>query len=94
MLSDKQAKSLKKLAHHLKVVIIIGQNGLSETVLAEIDSTLERHELLKIRVNAGDKEGRDAIIAKVAKQTKSEVVQSIGHVAVFYRRAEDHKLEF
>ena len=88
-LSQKQVKSLRKRAHHLKVVIIIGQHGLTDNVMHEIDSALEIHELLKIRINAGDKQGRNQIIDKIAHQTSSDIVQQIGHVGVFYRASDE-----
>ena len=88
-LSQKQIKQLRKLAHHLKVVIIIGQHGITDNVMHEIDNALEIHELLKIRVNAGDKEARNEIIEQIAQQTSSDIIQRIGHVAVFYRANEE-----
>ncbi len=90
-LSQKQVKELRKLAHHLKVVVIIGQHGLTDNVMHEIDNALEIHELLKIRVNAGDKDERNQIIDQIAQQTGSDVIQRIGHVAVFYRPSEEKK---
>lgn len=89
-LSQKQIKQLRKLAHHLKVVIIIGQHGITDNVMHEIDNALEIHELLKIRINAGDKQARNEIIDQIAQQTSSDVIQRIGHVAVFYRVSEDN----
>lgn len=88
-LSQKQVKQLRKRAHHLKVVIIIGQHGLTDNVMHEIDNALEIHELVKIRVNAGDKQGRSEIIDQIAQQTSSDIVQRIGHVGVFYRASDE-----
>lgn len=88
MLSEKHRKQLRKLAHHRKVIVIIGQHGLTDNVMAEIDQALEAHELVKVRVNAGEREERHAMIERVAQQTHSDVVQRIGHIAVFFRRAE------
>jgi len=91
-LSQKQVKELRKLAHHLKVVVIIGQHGLTDNVMHEIDNALEIHELLKIRVNAGDKDERNQLIDQIAQQTGSDVIQRIGHVGVFYRPSEEKKI--
>jgi len=88
-LSQKQIKQLRKLAHHLKVIVIIGQHGLTDNVMHEIDSGLEIHELLKVRINAGDKQERNQIIDQIAQQTGSDVIQRIGHVGVFYRPSEN-----
>lgn len=91
-LSEAQRRHLRKLAHHLKPVVIIGNAGLTENVLAEIDHALDHHELIKIRINAGDKEERQTLIAKIVEQTDSNWVTSIGHIAAFYRPAEKPKL--
>jgi len=86
--SQKQLKQLRQLAHHKKVVVIIGQNGLTDNVMLEIDQALESHELIKVRVNAADRTERNAIIDRIAQQTQSDVVQRIGHLGVFYRQSE------
>ncbi len=91
-LTNKQLKQLRKLAHHLKVIVIIGQHGLTDNVMQEIDSNLEIHELLKVRVNADDREERNELIDLIAQQTQSEVVQRIGHVGVFYRPSAEAKI--
>ena len=93
MLSEKHRKQLRKLAHHRKVIVIVGQHGLTDNVMAEIDQALAVHELVKVRINAGEREERSAMIDRVAQQTQSDVVQRIGHIAVFFRRAEKPKIE-
>lgn len=93
-ITQKQLKQLRKLAHHRKVVVIIGQHGLTDGVMEEINNALEIHELIKVRVNAGDREERNRMIDTIAMQTHSEVIQRIGHVAVFYRRAEKPVIQF
>ena len=90
-LSQKQLKALRKLAHHQKVIVTVGQHGLTDAVMFELDKALEIHELLKVRISAGDKTEREPIIDKIAQQTQSEIVQCIGHVAVFYRQGENNK---
>jgi len=84
-LSSQQVRKLRGFAHALKVIVIVGNNGLTESVLNEIDNALEQHELLKIRVNAGDRDERDAMIATICEKTGAELIQRIGHVAALYR---------
>ena len=85
-ISEKQRRRLKALAHHLKPVLIVGQNGLTDGVLDEFAITLESHELVKVRINAGDREERQAMTDTLCAKGGAELVQRIGHVAVFYRR--------
>lgn len=77
----------------MKPVVIIGGSGLTEGVLNELDQSLEHHELLKVRVNAGDREERDAMIANLCEASRSELVQRIGHVAILYRPAQKPQLK-
>lgn len=91
-LSPKQRNHLRARAHHLKPVVMIGNNGLSRAVLDEIDLALEHHELIKIRIAAGDRAERAAITAALCEQTGCETVQSIGRIAVVYRPATKPKI--
>ena len=88
MLSAAQRKFLRAQAHNLKPVVITGAGGLHPGVLAEIDSSLAHHELIKVRLNAADRETRIALADQIVAATGSELVQIIGHVGVFFRSAE------
>ncbi len=87
-ITQTQRRHLRKLAHHLKPVVIVGGAGLTPAVLEEIDGRLAHHELIKVRVNAADREERQAMIERIAEATGADWVLSIGHVAAFYRPAE------
>lgn len=85
---DKAAvKALRARAHHLKPVVIVGQASLSDAVLDEIELALNHHELIKIRVNAGDRDERRETIAAICEKTGAELIQTIGHVVSVYREA-------
>lgn len=88
-LNESQKKFLRGLGHDLKPVIMIGDAGLTEGVAQEFDATIARHELIKVRVRAGDRETRDAIIARLCEQGSAELVARIGNVALVYRRNAD-----
>ena len=85
-ISVKQRRQLTGMAHQLKPVVIIGQRGLSEAVLNELEVAIDAHELIKVRVNAGDRDERQKMIGTICEKCAADFVQSIGHVAVFYRR--------
>jgi RNA-binding protein len=86
MLSKAHRKSLRALAHGRGVVVRVGQNGLTENVLAEIGQALDHHELIKISVRVGDREERDAVVKAILEHTGAEAVQKIGNTVVLYRR--------
>jgi RNA-binding protein len=94
-LTGKQKSYLRALAHKLKPVVQIGHQGVTDGLLAALDTALERHELLKVKV-AGEAEVDAAEIApKLQKASKSQLVQIIGHTLVLYRkRAENPKIVF
>jgi RNA-binding protein len=85
-LSEKQLKFLRGKAHPLNPVILIGQAGLSNAVVAETDRALTDHELIKVKVRGADRDARDAMLAQLGTRTGSTLVTRIGHVAVLYRR--------
>lgn len=91
-LTTKQKQHLKGLAHSLKPVVMLGGNGLTEGVLAEIDNALSYHELIKVKVASGDRELKNAIVDAIVRETKAEKVQLIGHVLVLYRQSEEMKI--
>jgi RNA-binding protein len=84
-ITEKQRRWLKGEAHPLKPVVMIGQAGLTAAVLAELELALDHHELLKVKVSAGDRELRDALIAPMVEQTGATLVTRIGNIAVLYR---------
>lgn len=86
MLTDAQRKYLRRLGHDRNPVVLIGNNGLGPNLVAEMDRALTDHELVKVRARVGDRDLRDALLAELATATKSELVQRIGHVALYYRR--------
>ena len=88
-LSDTQKRHLRGLAHHLKPVVMVGQQGLRPAVHEEIDHALDAHELIKVRVGAADRDERQALIGEIAARNRAELIQNIGHVAVFFRRNRD-----
>lgn len=86
-LNDKQRRYLRGLAHPLKPVVLIGNGGVSEGVLAETRRALHDHELIKVRMTGADREARDNALAELARATDSALVGRIGHVATLYRRS-------
>ncbi len=85
-LTQKQRRHLKGLVHHLRPVVLVGQHGITESLLAELDAALLAHELIKIRVSAADREERKQMLEQLCQSSGAELVHSIGHTAALYRR--------
>ena len=85
-LTQSQKKTLKSKGHALKPVVMVGDKGLTDAVLAEVAAALEHHELIKVQVRVGDREVRDEIIETIRAKTSSNLVQRIGNIALLYKR--------
>jgi RNA-binding protein len=85
-LTEKQKQHLRGLGHKLKPVVMIGNAGYTPAIRNELELSLSRHELLKVRVSAGDREARDALIEQLCTETAAQLVQRIGNIALLYRR--------
>lgn len=90
-MNSEQKKQLRARAHALKPVVITGQAGLSPAVLSEIDLALDHHELIKVRVNAEDREMRKEMAQQICVETGAELIQSIGHIVTLYRKRPEKK---
>lgn len=84
-LTQEQKKQFKSIGHHLKPIVTVADNGLTEGVLAELDRALRDHELIKIQLRI-ERDDRKALIEQLCKQSSSILVQSIGKVALIYRK--------
>ena len=89
MLSDAQRKHLRRLGHDRQPVVLLGNAGLSPNLIAEMDQALAHHELVKVRARVPDRHLRDDLLDELARVTQAELVQRIGHVALYYRRHPD-----
>jgi len=85
-LTEKQKQHLRGLGHKLKPVVMIGNAGYTPAIRKELELSLSRHELLKVRVSIGDREARDALIEQLCAETDAQLVQRIGNIALLYRR--------
>ena len=84
-----QRQNLKARAHPLKPVVMIGNAGLTSTVLEEIARALKSHELIKIRVMNDDREERSTMLQEICEQLNAAPVQHIGKILVVYQPQED-----
>jgi RNA-binding protein len=88
MISQADKKRFRAIAHHLKPVVTVAGNGLTDGVVKEIERALYDHELIKIRVVAGDRKERRQLMEDACRQTGSVLVNSIGNIAVLYKANE------
>ena len=91
-LTEQQRKRLRGLGHKLKPVIIVGSAGITESLIEEFERSLEHHELMKVKVNVGDRELRDAAIQALCEHSGAELIQRVGNIGLLFRKkAKDSK---
>lgn len=85
-LSSQEVRILRSQLHHLKPVVIIGNNGLSTAVLQEINRALDDHELIKIRTNLADRGERSKVSCEICDKLAASLIQTIGQIIAIYRK--------
>ena len=83
-LSGKQRKRLRGLAHGLRPVVYVGARGLTDAVMQQLDAVLERHELIKVRIEM-ERSERQAIVTRIEESTGAASAGLVGKVAILYR---------
>jgi putative YhbY family RNA-binding protein len=84
-LTPAERQLLKGRAHRLDPVVMIGADGLTSAVLAEVERALKAHELIKIRVMGSDGDTRERFLGEICAATGASPVQHIGKILVVYR---------
>jgi RNA-binding protein len=88
-LSERQKKHLRRLAHALRPIVMLGNGGLTDGVVSELERALTDHELVKVAARVGERDARNAALAALVSRTGAELVQQVGNVGVFYRRRKE-----
>jgi RNA-binding protein len=92
-LTGKQRRKLRAHGHHLNPVVMVGQQGVTEGVVAAVVQALEDHELIKVKVGEGPEDRHDAA-ERLATETGSEVAQVLGNtILLFKKRQEDSEFD-
>lgn len=92
-LTPRQRSHLKGRAHALEPVVFVGQAGLSDTVITEVDRALTAHGLIKVKLAGAGREDREALTHEVCGRTGAVAVQNVGRVLVLWRpRPDDEPL--
>jgi RNA-binding protein len=85
VLSPRERADLKARAHALVPVVQVGQSGLSDAVVAEVDRALTAHALIKVKLGGADREARAALAEELSSRTSSADVQQVGKILVLWR---------
>ena len=84
-MTGKDKRHLRALAHRLSPVVQIGQRGLTDAVVRQIDGALTDHELIKVRIGGESPADRDEVATQLAERTGCAVAGAVGRVLILYR---------
>lgn len=92
-LKGKQIRFLRGLGHHLKPVVMIGKDEISDQLLSAVQEALQAHELIKVKIQEGCLLDRKEVAQILAEKTTAEVAQILGRTILLYRRGEEPRIE-
>jgi RNA-binding protein len=93
MLNSKQISYLKSLSHSINAVVQIGNKGLSESVIKEIEESIKAHELIKIQVQDNDKTKRQEILNLICKKLGTVSINHIGKQLIVFKPNAEPKIK-
>ncbi|WP_431087755.1 ribosome assembly RNA-binding protein YhbY [Paenibacillus sp. 8b26] len=91
MLTGKQKRYLRSMAHHLDPVFQVGKNGTNEHLMRHINDAIEKRELMKVQILNNCLDDKHEIAEELATETDSELVQLIGSTIILYKESRDNK---
>lgn len=92
MLTGKQRAHLKQLAHNEKPIFNIGKNSVTDELIQALDESLEKKELIKIKILNNNLDDDDYIIETILESLNAEFVSHIGNIFTIYRKSKDEKI--
>ncbi|WP_126427791.1 ribosome assembly RNA-binding protein YhbY [Brevibacillus marinus] len=91
MLTGKQKRYLRSLAHHLTPIFQVGKGGVNDNMVKQIGEALEARELIKVSILQNNLDDKHEVAAALARGTGAELVQLIGHTVVLYKESKEKK---
>jgi RNA-binding protein len=92
MLTGKQKRYLRSLAHHVTPIFQVGKGGVNEHLIRQIGEALEKRELIKISILQNCEEDKDDVARVISEGTNAELVQLIGKTVVLYKESKESKV--
>ncbi|MBO8156010.1 MAG: ribosome assembly RNA-binding protein YhbY [Bacillaceae bacterium] len=91
MLTGKQKRFLRSMAHHLTPIFQVGKAGVNENMVNQIEEALEKRELIKVSILQNCFEDKGEIAQEIADGAGCEIVQIIGNTIVLYKESKENK---
>ncbi|WP_071460200.1 ribosome assembly RNA-binding protein YhbY [Bacillus massilinigeriensis] len=91
MLTGKQKRYLRSMAHELNPIFQVGKGGVNDNMTGQIKEALEVRELIKVSILQNCDDDRNTVAQQLSKGTGAEVAQVIGHTIVLYKESRENK---
>lgn len=91
MLTGKQKRYLRSLAHHLQPIFQVGKGGVNQNLIRQVEETLEVRELIKISILNNCEDDKEEVAEEIARGAGAELVQLIGKTIVLYKESKEKK---
>ncbi len=85
-LTSKQRRQLRALAHDLSPLVVVGKEGITDSLRDAVDEALTQHELIKVRVLESAPIDRGAAAEDLAAKLDAHAIGEIGRIVILYRR--------
>lgn len=90
-ITSQERSALRSAAHPLRPVVMIGDKGLTDAVLKEIDGNLKAHGLIKVRVAGHERDDREQMLEAICDQLSCAAVHHLGKILILHRPGADKK---
>jgi RNA-binding protein len=91
MLTGKQKRYLRSMAHHLQPIFQVGKGGVNENLIRQIEEALEARELIKVSILTNCEEDKEEVAEELSRGAGAELVQIIGKTIVLYKESKEKK---
>lgn len=83
VLTGRQRKALRGLAHRLEPIVLVGRDGVTDAVVRAVDAALTTHELIKVRLH--EPEDKRSAAQALADGAAAALCGLVGHTVILYR---------
>ena len=87
MITTKQRAYLRKLAQTLDPIFQVGKNGVTDTLIQDLENALEARELIKITLLNTIPYDKETISREIEEKTASQIVQIVGNKLTLYKQS-------
>lgn len=89
-LTGKQARHLRAIGHSLKPLLLVGKSGITENFIKQVRSSLETHELIKVKLGKTSETGMEDAVSQLVDKVPCQLAQSIGKTLLLYKANEEN----